>query len=173
VTGVGEEGLVKTLQRSSARFLAWAEQVEVREDDGDHDLARGFSRWWREEMAVELGFQFFQKLEEERRNMKLAFVGGIYRLPTVGDVREVHEIGRDVAKLVVMSSASERKRMRTSFPLSLIFLDEGVRCLGLGRGFVDAVEMLGCFKAEAGLLRPGRVSPFPSLFLFLNSCSIC
>ena len=70
--------------------------------------------------------------KKERRKRDARFFEGFYKLLTVGDVREVHEIGRDVAQLVVLSSASERKRMRTSLPLSLIFLDEGIRCLGLG-----------------------------------------
>jgi hypothetical protein len=51
VTGVGEDDSVKTLQRSSARFLAWAEQVEVGEDDGDHGMAREFLHQRRDELA--------------------------------------------------------------------------------------------------------------------------
>jgi hypothetical protein len=51
VTGVGEEGSVKTLQRSSDRFLARAEQVEVGEDDGVHGVARECLHRRRDELA--------------------------------------------------------------------------------------------------------------------------
>jgi hypothetical protein len=68
-------------------------------------------------MAGEARVRFSRKLEKkERRKRDARFFGGTYRLLTVGDVREVHEIGRDVAQLVVLSSASERKRMRMSSP---------------------------------------------------------
>jgi hypothetical protein len=60
--------LTVMLQRSSARFLAWAEQVEVGEDDGDHGMARECSNHRREEMAGELGFRPEKKLEGKRRN---------------------------------------------------------------------------------------------------------
>jgi hypothetical protein len=42
-------------------------------------------------------FRFFQKLKKERRKRDARFIGGIYRLLTVVDVRKVHEDGRDVA----------------------------------------------------------------------------
>jgi hypothetical protein len=45
----------------------------------------------------ETGFGFSEKLKKERRKRDARFVGGIYRLLTVIDVREVHEDGRDVA----------------------------------------------------------------------------
>jgi hypothetical protein len=49
-------------------------------------------------MAGEARVRFSRKLEKkERRKRDARFLGGIYRLLTVGDVREVHEIGRDVA----------------------------------------------------------------------------
>jgi hypothetical protein len=49
-------------------------------------------------MAGEARVRFSRKLEKkERRKRDARFFGGTYRLLTVGDVREVHEIGRDVA----------------------------------------------------------------------------
>jgi hypothetical protein len=40
-------------------------------------------------------FQRFEKKKRRKRDAR--FFGGTYRLLTVGDLREVHEIGRDVA----------------------------------------------------------------------------
>lgn len=82
---------------------------------------------------AQLGFRSEKKLEEKRRNRKLGFVGGTYRdLHGRRGGQKVHENGRDVAQLVVLSSACERKRMRTSSPSLRYFWTKGYGDLGLG-----------------------------------------
>ena len=66
---------------------------------------------------------------------------------------------------VAVSSAGKKKKL-------LFFLAETVRWTGWLCCWAGPVLGFGCgaaLWAEAGLLRPGRVSPLPSLFLFLFS----
>jgi hypothetical protein len=67
VTGGGEDDSVKTLQRSSARFLAWAEQVEAGEDDGDHDMARERLHRRRDELAGSVRVSVGEEIGGEKK----------------------------------------------------------------------------------------------------------